>query len=315
MKDTNCKLQSVGGVVRGIFSSEDAAREYFQAVKDAVDKEIRRANDMILLVDVENGLVTKDIGEENPFSHKIYHFVVDPNAFKTQKVIFASEWVRLNLDPPRLEKLKYEYLEARKRKSGSEVGALYERYVYASWRVATTSMENIVDGKHVEENEETRKIWRPREEALHIFTPESFCKYVEKLSKETLEKDGYVTIIKPKRETFPAVDFAVYDHSTKSLRLVQTTINKSKALSAENLNLFSGLSKVDGVQIRFLLVTDCKELVNNATKVWTESLGKKREEIEKWLTFNAFLYDEETFLPRDSPGRDSPNTSSQNEKM
>lgn len=254
MKITNCKFQSVGGVVRGIFSSEDAADQYFKAVKRAVNNEITASNEMILKVDVENGLETNDIGDHKPFSHKIYHFVVDPKELITQKVIFASEWVRMNLDTPRLEKLKYEYLEARKGKSGSEVGAMYERYVYASWCVATTSMESIVDGNQVEVNEANRKIWRRQEEALHICTPESFCEYVEKLSKETLEKNGYVTIIKPKRETFPAIDFAVYDHSTKRLRLVQTTINKSKTLSADNLTLFSGLSKVNGLEITFLLV-------------------------------------------------------------
>jgi len=289
----------VGGIVRGIFCAENAANEYFKAVKRAVDQEIREPNKMMLMVDVEFGFQTKDIGDGNPFSHKIYHFVVDPNEFKTEKVIFASEWVRLNLDPIKLKKLKYEFLEERKTKSGSEVGAIYERYVYASWCVATTSMENIVNGNQVGENEETRKIWRQQEEALHISTPESFCEYVKKLSKETLEKDGYVTLIKPKQETFPAVDFAVYDHSTRRLRLVQTTINKRKTLSADNLMLFSGLSKVDGLEITFLLVTDCKELLENAKNLWEKSLGKKREEIEKWLAFGAILYGEENFLPKE----------------
>ena len=37
---------------------------------------------------------TPDIGDEGPkFSHKIYHFVVDPETFKTTHVKFASPHV------------------------------------------------------------------------------------------------------------------------------------------------------------------------------------------------------------------------------
>ena len=104
----------MGGILRGVYSSEANSIAHFGAVKAAIDEEKRTTNDMILLVDVENGLQTQDTGAGNPFSHKIYHFEVDPKYFRTKKVIFASEWVKSSLDALRLEKLHLKYLEAKK---------------------------------------------------------------------------------------------------------------------------------------------------------------------------------------------------------
>ena len=172
----------MGGIVRGIFCSDNSAEEYFEKVKEAVDLEIRAPNSMILDVDVEYGLQTKDIGAQNPFSHKIYHFEVDPNTFKTQKVIFASEWVRNNLDK---EKLQNEYVTQKEGKTGSVKGGLYEHFVYTSWCVATTSMEKIADHKKADDNENgviKPQNWRAQEVLLPLkSTPELLCTREEAL--------------------------------------------------------------------------------------------------------------------------------------
>ncbi len=105
----------MGGVIRGVLTSEQIANAYFQSVKSALDSEKKHPNDMMLDVDVANGIITKDIGDIGVFSHRIYHFELDPTTFTTTKVIFASNWIKTNLTSTRLDLFQSKYEQTKKK--------------------------------------------------------------------------------------------------------------------------------------------------------------------------------------------------------
>lgn len=71
----------MGGVIRGVLTSESKVQEYFRLVESALDSEKKNPNDMMIDVDVPGGIKTNDIGDKGMFSHRIYHFEVDPLTF------------------------------------------------------------------------------------------------------------------------------------------------------------------------------------------------------------------------------------------
>lgn len=272
----------MGGVIRGVLTSEEKANAYFQLVKVALASEKDRPNDIILKVDGTDGLITPDIGDIGVFPHRIYHFELDLTTFMTTKVIFASEWIKSNLCSIRLGVFKSKYEQAKSSPgSGSALGNAYEQYVFNSFSFAKEVTVTILNNGQKEEK--TYKGGTLRKDAPLISTATQFCDYVNK----SINYEG-VTIIKPTSETFPAIDFGVFDNSGKHLLLVQVTINKAKKLSMNTLAEFTPLFDIPGLVVEQLIVTNCFELCEIA---WTQTKEKHLKELQpKWTSITSIAY-------------------------
>jgi hypothetical protein len=274
----------VGGVIRGVLTSELKANEYFESVQSALDSEKENPNDMMIKVDVAGGIKTKDIGDKGIFSHRIYHFEVDPTTFTTTKVMFASKWISSFLGEIRLGKLrsKYEQVKRTPYISKSALGNAYEQYVFHSW---CYSGDMNLKLKTYDENgnakEEYFKCGTIRKDAPLITTAVQFCAYVNELHSN-LRTEGSVTIIKPTSERFPAIDFGVYNHSEKHLLLVQITINKDKRLSMDTLAEFDPVFSISGLVVEQLIVTECDKL--------REVKWQQNVQNGKWTTITRIGY-------------------------
>jgi hypothetical protein len=99
----------VGGVICGVLTSEEKAFEYFQLMMNALDSEKETPNWLMTKVNMPGEMVTNDIGDKGVFSHRIYHFELDPTVFRATKVVFASDWIESYLGEVRLKMLRTKY--------------------------------------------------------------------------------------------------------------------------------------------------------------------------------------------------------------
>jgi hypothetical protein len=286
----------VGGVIRGVLTSELKANEYFRLVKSALDSEKKNPNNMMLDVDVAGEIETNDIGDKGVFSHRIYHFEVDPTTFTATKVMFASKWISSNLGKIRLDKLRswYDQVKRTPSISRSALGNAYEQFIFRSWCGSSDQKLSVkIFDEQGNAKEEIFRCGTIRNDCPLISTADQFCRYIKKLHSNSTEGDS-VTIIKPTSERFPAIDFGVYDHSGKHLLLVQVTISKDKELSVSTLKEFDPLFEISGLLIEQVIVTDCDKLLQLSWGTSQPSKSLTNDKIEelklKWTPRTRIVY-------------------------
>ena len=84
-----------GGIIRGVLTSQLVHDFYLKSLNIDIESETEKPNTVVNNIAKDGKYKTSDIGAKgSEFPHKIYHFVVDTETFKTTHVEFASPFVK-----------------------------------------------------------------------------------------------------------------------------------------------------------------------------------------------------------------------------
>eukprot|EP01025_Chloroclados_australasicus_P017352 TRINITY_DN18833_c0_g2_i2.p1 TRINITY_DN18833_c0_g2~~TRINITY_DN18833_c0_g2_i2.p1 ORF type:complete len:314 (+),score=-2.98 TRINITY_DN18833_c0_g2_i2:112-942(+) len=236
----------LGGVVRGVLTSYEQHVNQFKQLQLKTHSEHSSFINSVKKVSYTYGSTEANLGDVQEYPHRIFHYGVNSERFKVERIFIASEWLKKRLAYRKRDEIRREYVENKKTIppfSQSALGNLFERFVIGMWSISTKDRYHELYIK----NKSGDIIGRCGTIPVGVMykTPSDLIRLIKDKIK-TISDYGsdYTHILLPSIEQYPALDFVVFDCKVKqessnqnnivqnekeiTLTLIQTTINAAK---------------------------------------------------------------------------------------